>query len=110
MKNRIIKAALSVAALLMVITVSYAFVSKKTQAPEPKAKAVTVWYFVGNAAQEQDASYWTTTNPNNPDCGSGTDLPCDISVDASTSSQLQTFLSAHSDAQINALANDLRPE
>lgn len=108
MNNIIKKVALSLAALMLVISVSYAFVKGSTKASSHKA--LTDWYFTGNSSQIHDAGFWTTTDPNNPDCGQGTDLPCDVSVDASNSTQLQAYLNANSTTQIKNDANSLRPE
>ena len=107
MKNRIFKAALSVLALIMIVTISYAFVSK-TKKNSPKGTS-TIWYFTGTLSQVQNSSFWTTSNPNDPNCGQGANVPCQLTVDASNSSQLQTYLNAHTVPQIKAAADALKP-
>jgi len=108
MKNSISKIVLSVLALVMVISVSYAFVAHSSTKSAPKL--ATTWYFTGSSSDVRDANFWTTTNPNDPDCGQGSDLPCDLSVDASTSAELQDYLTAHTVKEINDAASDHKPE
>ena len=109
MKTNILKTLFAFIAVVMAVSISYAFFKNKSVAPMT-GSAVT-WYFLGTSASGmKTASNWSTTNPNNPDCGQGSDLPCDITVEASNSSQLQSYLDAHTNAQILAAANDQRPE
>lgn len=64
------------------------------RAPATAAKQVdTVWYFTGDNINEADeAAHWSTTNPN-LGCGSGADLPCQMTVsNAPNEEALQTFL------------------
>jgi len=72
--------------------------------------ALATWFFLGNSSQMHDADYWEIMDPNYPTCGTGTDLPYDISIDASTKPQLQHYLSLHTDGQTIAIASNLRPE
>ncbi|HEK19367.1 MAG: hypothetical protein C0191_00390 [Mucilaginibacter sp.] len=74
---------------------------KKIKAVAEKKKANTVWYFVGNSLSDDiTASNWQTNDPG-LGCGSGTALPCQMTVaNASTPAQLQTFLNGKSDTAI----------
>lgn len=93
---------MNLALLVMVAGATAAF------AFTPARRANTNWYFNGSAGQEQVASAWSTTKVPT-DCGTTGNLPCEISVNASNQSQLQSYLSAHTVAQIDAMSAGKRP-
>ncbi|QJD95972.1 hypothetical protein HH214_08825 [Mucilaginibacter robiniae] len=95
-----IKLNFALAAMLAGATAAFAFT--------PARHANTNWYFNGSAGQEQSASAWSTTTVPD-DCAPSGTLPCEISVNASNQTQLQSFLSSHTVAQIDAMSAEKRP-
>ncbi len=102
------KLKINFAILAMIIGVTAAFAFKPAGPKTIKGHTQTTWYFNGSTGQVQTASDWSTNNIPD-DCSSTGSLPCSITVDASTQSQLQTFLNSETVAQITNMSVDKRP-
>jgi hypothetical protein len=95
------------AIMAMIIGATAAFAFKPASALSLNGKRTnTTWYFTGVEGQVLTASDWSQTSPG--DCQPTGSLPCAITVNAGTQSQLQTYLNGHTEAQIDAESTNKR--
>ncbi len=93
--------------LAVIAFAASAFTAQKKTADHTTVKANTVWYFTGDNINEADqATHWSQTDPQ-LGCGSGVDLPCQMTVaDAPDQTSLQNFLIGKSDVAIREIYAD----
>lgn len=82
---------LSIALCLVLFTVVYA-----VAAAGKSGRATTTYYFHGSTvSQATDASQWSTSN-GDLECGTGTDLPCQVTLNSDDFSSINQYLSGKS--------------
>lgn len=74
-----------------------------------KAPVAQEWVFTGtSASQIKTASFYSLSSPSPVDCEAQATLPCSISNNATSRTQLQTYLNTKTTAQVMDEANGQR--
>lgn len=94
--------------LIGVVAMSFTLVNKGKSEVKTEAKAATIWRYVGtaNPGVFSDAANWTQGTGSG--CGPVGDTPCQLTADASTPTQLSTYLAGRDNNNVLSISDSRR--
>jgi len=94
------KVAATLSIVMAVCFITSAYTNKNASPVKTETKRLTTWYFTGdNINQANDADFYTTEDPQ-LGCGSASDVPCELVVDAANQTELAQFMQGKSGEEI----------